>query len=144
MNNLNPLYLNEGVVGFMLKPRNPLGKVGLLSRAGTVAAHYGNNLLAVRKVLSAFPSPDSLKNYLMRSDDPNAKKIGEVMDPNMDYHEYKNFVKRYFTKKFNLANLISGRIGLAIQGGRAIKTAATDGDQIVNSAIANGRFAERY
>ena len=142
MRNLNPLYLQEGVVGFMLKPRNPLGKVGILTRAGTVAAHFGNNLLIVRKVLSAFPTPDSLKNYLMRSGDMNARKIGEVMDPNMDYMDYKNFIKRYFTKKFNLLNLISGRIGLAIQGGKAIKNAVTDGDQIVNSAISDGRFAQ--
>lgn len=145
MNNLNPLYyLQEGALKTAFKTDRLIANHNLLSRAGVVAAHFGNNLLKTKKILDAFPTPDTLKNYLMRSNDPRVQQIGQIMDPNMDYTEYKNFIRRNFNDKFNLLHLISGRVGLGIQGYRGIKNATRTGDQIVNDTIGTKVFAPKY
>lgn len=137
MRNLNPLYLNEGAIG---ATNNFLAANKLLSRAGVVAAHFGNNMLKVKKILDAFPNPESLKNYLMRLSNPNARKLGEIMNPNMDYNEYTNFIKRNFSDKFNFAHLISGRIGLGLQAARGLKNGVSDGSEIVQNVASQSGF----
>ena len=138
MNNINPIYyLQEGIIG---SANRLMANNKILTRVGVGLAHWGNNKLIVKKVLDAFPTPDSLKNYLMRLPTPAAQRLGDLMDPNMPFDEYIRFVQRNFTNKFNWAHLISGRVGMGIQAFRAAKNGLGNGADIVGKTAAERGF----
>lgn len=124
----------------------PNKKIAAIGIASTFGGWYLNRVIRTKKVLKAFPNPADLKKRLMSSSNPNVAAIGNSMDPNMDYEQYKAYVVRITNPKMGTGKAIlmaifgTGWLLPTYQLGKAAVHSTESGDTILQRGIDKGRI----
>lgn len=127
--NTNPLYLTEF-----------LGTAAAIYGAGAAAAtgiKYGRMKFNAKKIISRYPTPQDLKEALLKIGSPNAQNIAAHLDLMSSQEDYYNFVQKYIcgSKTGNwIANALLPASALYQAGSAIADTSEPTYDKLISAA----------
>lgn len=129
------LNLQEGILGQTAKYGSMYMGAGTLGVLGWIL----NEKIRTKKVLSAYPTPESMKRKLETSPERTVRMIASTLTPDMSQDDYEFWVKRNVNPRSSLGKMImtqlKGPYSLAVQLLKAGVHSMEDGENITNRAI---------